>query len=95
MLLVGGSSDRMVGVQPLLDGVAVPLKEQVCSLGLLLEPSLSLEAQVALVTRSAFYQLRLVAQLRPYLDKDNLASVVNALVTSKLITAMRTTCGCL
>ena len=33
MLLVGGSSDRMVGVQPVLDGVALPLKEQVCSLG--------------------------------------------------------------
>ena len=75
VLLVGGSSDRMVGVQPVLDGVALPLKEQVRSLGVLLEPSLSLEAQVA---RSAFYQLRLVAQLRPYLDGDSLASVVHA-----------------
>ena len=52
MLLVGGSSDWMVDVQPVLDGVALPLKEQVCSLGVLLEPSLSLEAQVA---QSAFY----------------------------------------
>ena len=33
---------------------------------------------------SAFYQLQLVAQLRPYLDRNNLASVVYALVTSKL-----------
>ena len=33
---------------------------------------------------SAFHQLRLVAQLCPYLDRDNLASVVHALVTSKL-----------
>ena len=49
-----------------------------------LEPSLSLEAQVASVARSSFYQLRLVAQLRPYLDRDNLASVVHALVTSQL-----------
>ena len=39
---------------------------------------------MALVARSAFYQLRLVAQLRPYLDRDNLASVVHPLVTSKL-----------
>ena len=84
MLLVSGSSERIVGVQPVLDGVALPLKEQVRSLGVLLEPSLSLEAQVALVAWSAFYQLRLVAQLRPYLDRDNLASVVHALVTSKL-----------
>ena len=84
MLLVGDSSDRMVGAQPVLDGIALPLKEQVCSLGVLLEPSLSLEAQVASVAQSAFYQLRLVAQLRPYLDRDDLASVVHALVTSKL-----------
>ena len=82
MLLVGGSSDQMVGVQTVLDGVAIPLKEQVHSLVVLLEPSLSLEAQVASVAWSAFYQLRLVAQLRPYLD--NLASVVYALVTSRL-----------
>ena len=39
---------------------------------------------MALVAQSAFYQLRLVAQLRPYLDRDNLVSVVHALVTSKL-----------
>ena len=60
------------------------MKEQVHSLGVLLEPSLSFEAQVASVARSAFYQLRLVAQLCPCLDRDNLASVVYALVTSKL-----------
>ncbi|XP_061443806.1 uncharacterized protein LOC133365612 isoform X9 [Rhineura floridana] len=84
MLLVGGSSDQMVDVQPVLDGVALPLKEQIHSLRVLLESSLSLETQVASVARSAFYQLRLVAQLRPYRDRDNLASVVHALVTSKL-----------
>ena len=39
---------------------------------------------MASVAQSAFYQLRLVAQLRPYLGRDNLASVVHALVTSKL-----------
>ncbi|XP_061471923.1 uncharacterized protein LOC133379865 [Rhineura floridana] len=81
MLLVGGSSDWMVDVQPVLYGVTLPLKEKVRSLGVLLEPSLSLQAQVASV---AFYQLRLVAQLCTYLDKDKLASVVHALVTSKL-----------
>ena len=53
MLLVGDCSDRMVDVQPVLDGVALPLKEQVRSLGVLLEPFLSLETQVALVAQSA------------------------------------------
>ena len=49
VLLVGGSSDQIVGVQPVLDGVALHLKEQAHSLGALLELSLSLEAQVASV----------------------------------------------
>ncbi|XP_061465627.1 uncharacterized protein LOC133376825 [Rhineura floridana] len=84
MLLVGGSPDQMVDVRPVLDGVALPLNAQIRSLGVLLDPSLSLEAQIASVAQGAFYQLRLVAQLHPYLDRENLASVVHVLVTSKL-----------
>ncbi|XP_061474960.1 small ribosomal subunit protein uS7 isoform X1 [Rhineura floridana] len=80
-LLVSAFSAQMVDVHPVLDGVTLPLKEQVRSLGVLFDPSLSLEAQVA---RNAFYHLQLVAQLRPYLDSDDLASVVHALVTSRL-----------
>ncbi|XP_061470050.1 uncharacterized protein LOC133379228 [Rhineura floridana] len=84
MLLVGGPSAQMVDVRPVLDGVTLPLKEQVRSLGVLLDPLLSLEAQVASVAQNAFYQLRLVAQLRPYLSKEHLASVIHAMVTSRL-----------
>ncbi|XP_061485295.1 uncharacterized protein LOC133385720 isoform X1 [Rhineura floridana] len=83
-LLVSAFYAQMVDVYPVLDGVTLPLKEQVRSLGVLFDPSLSLEAQVASVARNAFYHLRLVAQLRPYLDSDDLASVVHALVTSRL-----------
>ncbi|XP_061438561.1 protein arginine N-methyltransferase 8 isoform X6 [Rhineura floridana] len=71
MLLVDGFSDQMVDIYPVLDGVTLPLKEQVCSLGIILDSSLSLEAHVASVARNAFYQLRLVAQLRPYLSKED------------------------
>ncbi|XP_061441792.1 uncharacterized protein LOC133364873 [Rhineura floridana] len=84
MLLVDGFSDRMVDIYPVLDGVTLPLKDQVRSLGVFLDSSLSLEAQVASVVRNAFYQLRLVAQLHPYLSKEDLTSVVHALVTSCL-----------
>ncbi|KAF7237429.1 Motile sperm domain-containing protein 1 [Varanus komodoensis] len=61
-----------------------PLKDKVCSLGVLLDPELSLEAQVTAVARSAFFQLRLIHQLRPYLENDCLATVTHALVTSRL-----------
>ena len=38
----------MIDLLPVLEGVALPLKDQVHSLGVLLDPSLLLEAQVAL-----------------------------------------------
>ncbi|KAF7238111.1 Inhibitor of growth protein 4 [Varanus komodoensis] len=45
---------------------------------------LSPEAQVTAVARSAFLQLRLIHQLRPYLEYDCLVTVTHALVTSRL-----------
>ncbi|KAF7246492.1 PDZ domain-containing RING finger protein 4, partial [Varanus komodoensis] len=54
------------------------------SLGVLLDPELSLEAQMTAVARSAFLQLWLIHQLRPYLEYDCLATVTHALVTSRL-----------
>ncbi|KAF7242073.1 putative RNA-directed DNA polymerase from transposon BS [Varanus komodoensis] len=56
--------------------------DKVRSLGVLLNPELSLEAQVTAVARSAFIQLQLIHQLRPYLEYDCLATVTHALVTS-------------
>ncbi|KAF7249443.1 hypothetical protein EYD10_05220 [Varanus komodoensis] len=46
VLLVGGSSSWVGGLDLALDGVALPLKDRVHSLGVLLDPELSLEAQV-------------------------------------------------
>ncbi|KAF7239030.1 Potassium voltage-gated channel subfamily H member 6 [Varanus komodoensis] len=59
-------------------------EDRVCSLGVLLDPELSLKAQVTAVARSAFLQLWLIHQLRPYLENDCLATVTHALVTSRL-----------
>ncbi|KAF7239825.1 Ran-binding protein 17 [Varanus komodoensis] len=84
VLLVGDSSSWVGDLGLALDGVALPLKDRVHSLGLLLDPELSLEAQVTAVARSAFLQLRLIHQLRHYLEEDCLATVTHALVTSRL-----------
>nr|XP_060621478.1 uncharacterized protein LOC132768982 [Anolis sagrei ordinatus]XP_060621479.1 uncharacterized protein LOC132768982 [Anolis sagrei ordinatus]XP_060621480.1 uncharacterized protein LOC132768982 [Anolis sagrei ordinatus] len=84
VLLVDRKPDWGVGWQPVLDGVTLPLKSQVRSLGVLLDSSLTLEAQASAVSGRAFAQLRLVHQLRPYLVKADLAGVVHALVTSRL-----------
>ncbi|KAF7238280.1 Raftlin, partial [Varanus komodoensis] len=82
--LVGRSLFQVSDFDLVLDGVALPLKDRVCSLGVLLDPELSLESQVVAVTRSTFRQLRLIHRPRPYLDKHCLAVVIHALVTSWL-----------
>ncbi|KAF7245380.1 Chitinase domain-containing protein 1 [Varanus komodoensis] len=84
VLLVGDSSSWVGDLGPALDGVALPLKDRLRSLGVLLDPELSLQAQVTAVARSTFLQLRLIHQLRPYLKEDCLATVTHALVTSRL-----------
>ncbi|KAF7235564.1 Cytosolic carboxypeptidase 4, partial [Varanus komodoensis] len=83
VLLVGGSGFGEGELNLVLNGVALPLRDKVRSLGVLLDPELSLEAQVTAVARSAFLQLRLIHQLRPYLENDCLATVTHALVTSR------------
>ncbi|KAF7237751.1 Insulin-like growth factor 2 mRNA-binding protein 3, partial [Varanus komodoensis] len=84
VLLVGGSGFGEGELNLVLNGVALPPRDKVRSLGVFLDPELSLEAQVTAVARSAFLQLRLIHQLRPYLECDCLATVTHALVTSRL-----------
>uniref|UniRef100_A0A803TUY7 Reverse transcriptase domain-containing protein n=1 Tax=Anolis carolinensis TaxID=28377 RepID=A0A803TUY7_ANOCA len=84
VLLVSQKAEQGIGLQPVLDGVTLPLKAQVRSLGVFLDSSLSLEPQVSAVARGAFAQLKLMCQLRPYLGKPDLAMVVHALVKSCL-----------
>ncbi|KAF7251550.1 hypothetical protein EYD10_03015 [Varanus komodoensis] len=59
-------------------------EDRVRSLGVPLDPELTLEAQVSVVVRSTFHQLWWIHQLRPYLEDTCLATVTHALVTSRL-----------
>ena len=69
-------------MQPVLDGVIFPLKTQVYSLGVFLDSSVSLNAQVSTVARSAFAQLKLLCQLHTFLERSDLVTEKHALVTS-------------
>ncbi|KAF7250783.1 Cullin-5 [Varanus komodoensis] len=84
VLLVGGSGFGEGELNLVMNGVALPLRDKVRSLGVLLDPELSLETQVTAVARSAFLQLRLIHQLRPYLEYNCLVTVTHALVTFRL-----------
>lgn len=73
LLWVPGSHVWEVERQPSLGGVGLPWKEQVCTVGVLLDSTLWLEAQEASVARRAFFffKLQLVLQLRPISVRDH------------------------
>uniref|UniRef100_A0A8C6XGB6 Reverse transcriptase domain-containing protein n=1 Tax=Naja naja TaxID=35670 RepID=A0A8C6XGB6_NAJNA len=62
----------------------LPPVDRARNLGVLLDSRLKLEEQVGAVARGAFAQVRLVRQLRPYLDRDALRTITQALVVSRL-----------
>lgn len=57
VLLVGGRFDLGFKMSPILELVALCLKEQVYSLGMLLEPGLLLDKQVEAWGKMAFHQI--------------------------------------
>ena len=83
------------GKLPFLWGcVTFTTKSEVHSLGVHLEPALTMETQVSSVVRSTHFHLQWIAQLHPYLDVGALTTLVHALVVS-ITTVMRSTWGCL
>ena len=75
--MVGGLGDSRLGGDP-------GYKEGVCSLGIYLDPMLTVETQVASVVHTAFFHLWRIARLRPYLDTGALTTMDHALVISRL-----------
>ena len=54
------------------------------NIGAVIDRNLSMESQVSNVCRNCYLSLRQISQIRPYLTKDAAATLVHALITSKL-----------
>ena len=65
---------------PLFWGDILSTKDEVPSLGIPLDPVLAMESQRASVAHSAYFHLRQIAQLCPYLDTESLTTLVPELV---------------
>jgi len=57
---------------------------KVKNLGATFTPSMDMEQHVNLVCRSAYFQLRNIGRIRPYLTVQATRSIINCLVTSRL-----------
>ena len=64
--------------------ITVSTRDEVCNLGVLLDPALSMENQVTSVVQSAYFHLRWIVQLCPYLNTQSLNTQVHALVVSRI-----------
>ena len=85
VLWVGNKKPTDVEIRlPQLDGTTLTTSTTVKSLGVTLDASLSMEAQISKVAHQAFCHLRQVKQLAPYLSQEDLATVIHATVTSRL-----------
>ena len=65
-------------------GVTLTTKSEVCSLGIDMDPALTMEMQVASVVHSAYFHLWQIAQLCLYLNVGALTTLVHALVILRL-----------
>ena len=79
---MGLSPGRLESHFPALNGDVLLLSDRVCSLGVLLDPSLTMEAQADSVAKGTFLQLRKLYKLQAYLDERSLMTVTHTLVTS-------------
>ena len=84
IILLRSPSDRLGDILHRLDGVDVPLRDQVWNLGVLLDLALSWDSQMAAMSRSGFNQLKIIAQLHPYLDEGAACKLVHALMNSRI-----------
>ncbi|KAF7237554.1 hypothetical protein EYD10_15747 [Varanus komodoensis] len=92
VLLVGELGFGAGDLDLVLNGVALPLKDKVRSLGVLLNPELSLEAQVLVMTYKALNGLGpgyLKERLRPYMPTHPLRSGVDVLLQEHSVKDIR------
>ena len=62
----------------------IPLSPAVTNLGVIFDCSLSFQAHIKNICRISYFHLRNIARLKPSLSKDDLKTLVNALILSRI-----------
>uniref|UniRef100_A0A3Q1J4G7 Reverse transcriptase domain-containing protein n=2 Tax=Anabas testudineus TaxID=64144 RepID=A0A3Q1J4G7_ANATE len=86
VLVIGSSAARskILDHAVTLDGLSVTSSATVKDLGVILDSSLSFEAHVDNITRTAFFHLRNIAKIRNILSLNDAEKLVHAFITSRL-----------
>ncbi|KAL2088141.1 hypothetical protein ACEWY4_016969 [Coilia grayii] len=83
-LLLIGPKDKREALLPSLGNLNQYVREQVTSLGVILDSDLSLKPHINKVTKTAYFHLRNIAKVRPFLTKKDAEKLVHAFITSRL-----------
>lgn len=65
-------------------GEYVPSSSVINCLGVTLDPNLDFDSQISQVSRRAFYSLRCIYRIRPFISKDCAKMIVNSLILSRI-----------
>ena len=71
-------------ISSLLGSMAPYLKPHVKNLGVIFDSSFKLDLQINSVVKASFYQLKVLAKVKPFLSPRDLEKVTHAFVTSRL-----------
>jgi len=86
VLLIGSkatlSKNHLLNIS--LDGSLFPICSQVKSLGVILDSALSFGPHISNITRTAYFHLRNISRLRPFLSQHNTHILVQALIISRI-----------
>uniref|UniRef100_A0A8L0DT65 Reverse transcriptase domain-containing protein n=1 Tax=Oncorhynchus mykiss TaxID=8022 RepID=A0A8L0DT65_ONCMY len=86
MLVLGPKKQRdlLLDLTINLDGCTVVSNKTVKDLGITLDPDLSFEEHIKTVSRTAFYHLRNIANIKTFVSKNDAEKYIHAFVTSRL-----------
>ena len=79
-----GRPDLVQALASSLGPLAPYIRSHARNLGVIVDGAFKLDKQVSSVVKASFFQLRLLAKVKPYLSQKDLEKVINAFITSRL-----------
>ena len=83
-ILIIGTDAQRLAIMSKLGNLSSQVKPTIKNLGVILDPDLNFGKHISNVTKIAFYHLRNIARVRPFLSLDDAKKLTHAFVLSRL-----------